>query len=202
MVDSHSLVSVLTLLTKDSAAKKIKCTWKVLKKLVSGPRVCVVCVFVHVMMNKWLCLYTRKIMHTNISSTPHLPPNAGLMVKSWSSTLSRCSVFILRDLVTSGGFFAKDLEEDDSHYQKVVHWKTGLWFWKIKSTAQILDDTDAVTTENKTFNLMIYIKPLFLHQKYFSFLDKSAFQMSKRLQTNMSSWSITQKPIILWERRC
>lgn len=52
-------------------------------------------------------------MHENVGSTPHLPPNAGLMVKSWSSTLSRCSVFILRDLVTSGGFFARELEEEE-----------------------------------------------------------------------------------------
>lgn len=35
------------------------------------------------------------------------------MVKSWSSTLSRCSVFVLRDLVTSGGFFVKELQEEE-----------------------------------------------------------------------------------------
>lgn len=34
------------------------------------------------------------------------------MVKSWSSTLSRCSVFVLRDLVTSGGFFVKELQQE------------------------------------------------------------------------------------------
>lgn len=35
------------------------------------------------------------------------------MVKSWSSTLSRCSVFVFRDLVTSGVFFAKELQEEE-----------------------------------------------------------------------------------------
>ncbi|TNN32236.1 hypothetical protein EYF80_057605 [Liparis tanakae] len=43
-------------------------------------------------------------------SAAHPPANAGRMVKSWSSTLSRFSVFVLRALVTSGGFFTKELE--------------------------------------------------------------------------------------------
>lgn len=62
----------------------------------------------------------KKMMQNNFGGAFHLPPNAGLMVKSWSSTLSRCSVLVLRDLVTSGGFFTKELEEDDTDCKRAV----------------------------------------------------------------------------------
>lgn len=49
------------------------------------------------------------------------------MVKSWSSTFSRCSVFVLRDLVTSGGFFDKELqEEEEEGLEKVSRDQRGL----------------------------------------------------------------------------
>lgn len=48
------------------------------------------------------CSHHRNFFFVAVPSEWHPPPNPGLMVKSWSSILSSCSVFVPHFLVISG----------------------------------------------------------------------------------------------------
>lgn len=101
----------------------------------------------------------------NIHESPHLPPKAGLMVKSWSSTLSRCSVFILRDLVTSGGFFANELEENT--WTCIREDEVLDWWYKEMSQHGMRMFLSAVTPHRRSLlhhKMLCYTNSISVHQ--------------------------------------